>query len=203
MKRLLVATTNVGKQREFRRLLAGLPAEVVTPDEVGIALEVEEPYDTYAENATAKAAAFCRATGLLSLADDSGIEVAALGWGPGVHSARWGSGPGTQADRLGRALADADDRRARMVCVLAVARPNRDEPIVETFSGVIDGQIAREPHGAGGFGYDPIFLLPSGMTTADLPEGEKDLISHRGRAVTAAIPRLRELLSEMPEYTDS
>jgi XTP/dITP diphosphohydrolase len=193
--RLLIATTNRGKQMEFRRLLAHLPAIVVTPDELGIQLEVEEPYDTYAENAAAKARAFCRASGLLSLADDSGIEVAALGWGPGVRSARWGSGPGSQADRLGRALVEADDRRARMVCSLAVARPTSGEPSVEIFTGVVDGSIAREPRGENGFGYDPIFLLPSGETTAELPEGEKDRISHRGRAVAAARPRLQELLT--------
>ncbi|HJP72606.1 MAG TPA: non-canonical purine NTP pyrophosphatase [Candidatus Limnocylindria bacterium] len=192
--RLLIATTNRGKQAEFRRLLAGLPGTVVTPDELGLELEVEEPYDTYAANAAVKAAAFSSASGLPALADDSGIEVAALDWGPGVRSARWGSGPGSQADRLGRALVAADDRRARMVCVLALARPGGDDPAVEFFTGVVEGTIAREPRGENGFGYDPIFLLPSGMTTAELPEGEKDLISHRGRAVAAAMARLRELL---------
>ena len=181
--RLLIATTNRGKQA------------VVTPDELGLALEVEEPYDTYAENAAVKARAFCRASGLFSLADDSGIEVAALDWGPGVRSARWGSGPGSQADRLGRALVEADDRRARMVCSLALARPDAAEPIVEVFTGVVEGAIAREPRGENGFGYDPIFLLPSGVTTAELPQGEKDRISHRGRAVAAASARLRELLA--------
>jgi XTP/dITP diphosphohydrolase len=193
--RLLIATTNRGKQDEFRRLLAGLPGTVVTPDEIGVALEVDEPYDTYAENAAAKASAFCRASGLLTLADDSGIEVAALEWGPGARSARWGSGPGSQADRLGRVLVDADDRRARMVCALAIARPNASGPIVEIFTGVVEGSIAREPRGSNGFGYDPIFLLPSGLTTAELPEGEKDRVSHRGRAVAAASARLRELLT--------
>jgi XTP/dITP diphosphohydrolase len=192
---LLIATTNPGKQAEFRRLLAELPAIVVTPDELDIQLEVEEPYDTYAENAAAKAIAFCRASGLLSLADDSGIEVAALDWGPGVRSARWGDGPGSQADRLGRALVEAADRRARMVCALAVARPGGSAPMVEIFTGVVEGSIAREPRGENGLGYDPIFLLPSGVTTAELPEGEKDRISHRGRAVAAARERIRTLLT--------
>ena len=90
MRRLLVATTNRGKQSEFRRLLADLPAEVVTPDQVGIDIDVPEPHHTYAENATAKAVAYAAASGLLTLADDSGIELEALGWGPGVRSARWG-----------------------------------------------------------------------------------------------------------------
>lgn len=193
--RLLIATTNRGKQAEFRRLLSGLPGAVVTPDELGLDLEVDEPYDTYAENAATKAVAFCRASGLVSLADDSGIEVAALDWGPGVRSARWGDGPGSQADRLGRALVEAEDRRARMVCALAIARPTPGGPAVEIFTGIVDGSIAREPRGDNGFGYDPIFLLPSGVTTAQLPEGEKDRISHRGRAVAAARERLRELLT--------
>ena len=193
MSRLLVATTNAGKQAEFRRLLAHLPAEIVTPDQIGLALEVEEPYLTYAENAIAKADAFARASGLLSVADDSGIEVAALGWGPGVRSARWGRG--RHADRLLEALAGVTDRRARMVCALALARPGDPEPSVETFVGVVDGSVAPEPRGSGGFGYDPIFLLSDGVTTAELPDADKDLISHRGRAVAAATPRLLELLA--------
>ena len=194
MRRLLVATTNAGKQAEFRRLLAHLPAEIITPNEIGLELAVEEPYETYAENATAKADAFARASGLLSVADDSGIEVAMLDWGPGVRSARWGGG--RNADRLLEAVADAADRRARMVCVLAVARSGTPDPTIETFTGVVEGSISRERRGSGGFGYDPIFLLPSGVTTAELPEDDKDLISHRGRAVAAATPRLLELLAD-------
>ena len=189
MTRLLVATTNAGKQAEFRRLLADLPAELVTPGEIGLQLEVEEPYDTYAENAIAKADAYARASGLLSVADDSGIEVAALDWGPGVRSARWGEG--RHADRVLEAVGDASDRRARMVCALAVARPGAP---VEVFDGVVTGSIAGERRGTGGFGYDPIFLLPGGVTTAELPQAEKDRISHRGQAVAAATPRLLELL---------
>jgi XTP/dITP diphosphohydrolase len=189
--RLLVATTNAGKQAEFRRLLAHLPADLVTPDEIGLRLEVEEPYDTYAENAIAKADAYARASGLLSVADDSGIEVAALDRGPGVRSARWGEG--RHADRVLEAVGDASDRRARMVCALAVARHGAP---AEVFTGVVTGSIAGERRGTGGFGYDPIFLLPSGLTTAELPEGEKDRISHRGLAVAAATPRLLELLAD-------
>ncbi len=193
MTRLLLATTNAGKQREFRRLLAHLPADVVTPEDIGLELDVDEPYDTYSENATAKADAFARASGLLTLADDSGIEVAALGWGPGVHSARWVAG-GNNAERLLEALGDADDRRARMVCALAVAVA-RDPPSIEVFSGVVDGEVARKPRGDGGFGYDPIFLLPNGQTTAELAQEQKDRVSHRGRAVAAATRRLVELLT--------
>ena len=197
MRPLLVATTNPGKQAEFRRLLAALGAEIVVPGELGLDLDVDEPYDTYAENAATKAAAFGRASGLLSLADDSGIEVAALDWGPGVRSARWG-GP-DKADSVLAALTDADDRRARMVCALAVAIPWLADPgspdaAVELFDGVVEGVVARERRGEGGFGYDPIFMLPSGATTAELADADKDVISHRGRAVAAALPRLRDLL---------
>lgn len=193
-RRLLVATTNAGKQREFRRLLAHVPGEVVTPDEIGLQLDVDEPHASYAENAAAKADAYCRASGLLTVADDSGIEVAALDWGPGVRSARSGTGSGSQADQLVAALGAAADRRARMVCALAVAVPGEPDPKVEIFDGVVHGSVAPERRGAGGFGYDPIFLLPTGVTTAELSEAEKDRISHRGRAVVAAMPRLAELL---------
>jgi XTP/dITP diphosphohydrolase len=193
-RRLLVATTNRGKQAEFRRLLAGLDAEIATPDELGLDLDVPEPHHTYAENAAAKALAYALASGELTVADDSGIEVAALGWGPGVRSARWASGTGSQAEQLVAALAEAADRRARMVCALAVAVPGDGAPSVEIFDGVVEGSVATEPRGDRGFGYDPVFLLPEGRTTAQLPEGEKDRISHRGRAVAAAVPRLTELL---------
>lgn len=194
-RRLLLATANAGKQRELRRLLAHLPAQIVTPDEIGLELEVDEPHDTYAENAAAKADAFARASGLLSLADDSGIEVAALDWGPGVRSARWGKRDGRDAQRLVEAVRDAADRRARMVCALAIGIPTTDTPEVELFTGVMEGSVARERRGAGGFGYDPVFVVEGGMTTAELPEREKDDLSHRGRAVAAATPRLLELLA--------
>ena len=194
-RRLLIATGNAGKQREFRRLLAHLPAHIVTPDEIGLALEVDEPHPTYAENAAAKADAYTRASGLLTVADDSGIEVAALDWGPGVRSARWGQRDGRDADRLVEAVEGATDRRARMVCALAIGSPSGDAPEVELFTGVMEGSVAHERRGEGGFGYDPIFLVAGGVTTAELPEAEKDRLSHRGRAVAAATPRLLELLS--------
>jgi len=192
--RLLLATTNAGKQRELRRLLARVATDIVTPDEIGLSLEVDEPHDTYAENAVAKADAYARASGLLSMADDSGIEVAALDWGPGVRSARWGEG--RNAEKLLEALRDATDRRARMVCVLALARPGTPDPLVESFTGILDGSITYDHRGSGGFGYDPIFMVPGGLTTAELAESEKDLVSHRGQAVAAATDRLRELLLE-------
>ncbi|CAN5149009.1 XTP/dITP diphosphatase [soil metagenome] len=194
--RLLVATTNPGKQREFRRLLQPLDAAIVTPDEIGLDIAVEEPHDTYVENAAAKAIAFASASGLTSLADDSGIEVAALDWGPGVRSARWAGEQGREADRMLEALAGIEDRRARMVCAVAVAIPGAEEPSVEIFTGLVDGEVASEPRGSGGFGYDPVFVVDGrGRTTAELPDVEKDRLSHRGRAVAAALPRLRELLT--------
>lgn len=197
MTDLLLATTNAGKQREFARLLAGLPGRVVTPIEVGVAMEVAEPYDTYEANATVKADAYCRASGLLTLADDSGIEVAALDWGPGVDTAHFGKHDGRDGQRLIDRVGDNHDRRARMVCVLAVAIPEGDgtPPRIELFRGVMEGSLADEPRGNAGFGYDPVFLLPTGLTTAELPEGDKDRVSHRGRAVAAARPRLLELLA--------
>ena len=198
MTDLLLATTNRGKQRELGRLLADLPARVVMPQDLDLGLDVAEPYDTYAENAAAKADAYARASGLPTLADDSGLEVAALDWGPGVRTDRFG-GPDVDdpVAHLLAQIADADDRRARMVCWLALAVPSKplgDVPEIELFSGVIDGSVTREQRGSEGFGFDPIFLLPSGRTTAELPEAEKDRVSHRGRAVAAAMPRLRELL---------
>jgi len=198
---LLLATANPGKQREFTRLLHGLPGRLVLPQEIGLDLDVPEPHLTYAENAGAKGSAYCRASGLPALADDSGLEVAALDWGPGPRSARYGGADvDDRATLILQLLSDATDRRARMVCWLALAIPGTApdgttrSPRIELFNGVIEGEIARERRGEGGFGYDPIFLLPSGVTTAELPAVEKDAISHRGRAVAAAMPRLREIL---------
>jgi XTP/dITP diphosphohydrolase len=192
---LLLATNNPGKLAEFRRLLRSVEVPVVGPAEIGLELDVPEPHDTYAENAAAKAGDFCRASGLLTLADDSGIEVAALGWGPGVRSARFGGRNVTDnASFLLQRLGDASERRARMVCWLALAIPGDHDPQLELFSGTVDGEVARERRGSGGFGYDPIFLLPSGRTTAELAEAEKDAISHRGKAVAATLPRIRQLV---------
>jgi len=197
--RLLVATHNPGKLAEFRRLLASLDADVVSPCEIGLSMEVPEPHPTYAENAAAKAIALSEASGEITLGDDSGIEVAALDWGPGIHSARFSSAGGPPgADLLLTRLAGVADRRARMVCWLAVARPDPTgggPPQVELFDGVVDGRIARQRRGEGGFGYDPIFELSDGHTAAEVPEATKDAHSHRGRAVAAALPHLRELLS--------
>ena len=209
MSDLLLASANPGKQREFRRLLQGLPGRLVMPQEIGLALDVPEPHETYAENATAKATAYSRASGLPSLADDSGLEVAALDWGPGPRSARYGgSAVADRASLILELLGDAEERSARMVCWLALAIPRvapdgtARSPRIELFDGVMTGTIATEPRGEGGFGYDPIFVLPSGVTTAELPDGDKDAISHRGKAVAAAMQRLRELVDESPSGDD-
>jgi XTP/dITP diphosphohydrolase len=198
VSRLLVATNNPGKLAEFRRLLAPLDADVVGPAEIGIQLDVPEPHDSYAANAADKGVAFSRAASILTVADDSGIEVAALDWGPGVRSARFDDGDRARGpDLLLERLAGTDDRRARMVCWLAVAAPAEGDadPDVELFAGIVEGVIAPARRGSGGFGYDPIFELPDGRTTAELDEAEKDAVSHRGRAVAAALPRLRELVA--------
>ena len=202
MSALLLATANPGKQREFIRLLRDLPGRILLPQELGLELDVPEPHPTYAENAAAKASAYSAASGLPALADDSGLEVAALDWGPGARSARYGgTDVGDRAALILDLLGERTDRRARMVCSLALAVPGSApdgtprSARVELFSGVMDGSIAHEARGSGGFGYDPIFLLPSGVTTAELPEAEKDAISHRGLAVAAALPRLRELMA--------
>jgi len=198
---LLLATSNPGKQREFVRLLRGLPGRVLLPQQLGLELDVPEPHATYAENAAAKASAYARASGLPALADDSGLEVAALDWGPGVRTARYGGAEiADRAALVVELLVGSADRRARMVCWLALAIPGvapdgtPRTPSIELFHGVVEGAVATERRGTRGFGYDPIFLLPSGVTSAELPEDEKDAISHRGRAVEAALPRLRELL---------
>jgi XTP/dITP diphosphohydrolase len=192
---LLLATNNPGKVREFRRLLEELPFEVVAPADAGIALEVEEDGRDYTENAIKKAEAFAAAGDCIALADDSGIEVDALDGRPAHLSARYG-GPGLDDEgRMLKLLDDTSsvpdgDRGARYRAIVAVAVPG---VATRTFEGVLEGSLAREPAGSGGFGYDPIFVLAGGRTTAELSADEKDAASHRGRALRAAIPYLREL----------
>jgi len=188
MTPLLVATGNPGKLRELRALVAGLPLEVVGPADVGLDLEVDETGDTLEANARLKAVACAAASGLPALADDSGLEVDALGGEPGVRSARWV--PGSDADRV-RALLVAleavprEARTARFRSVVALAWPDGR---VETATGTVEGRIASAPRGAGGFGYDPVFLVEDGgldgtRTMAELAAEEKGRLSHRARAV--------------------
>lgn len=196
--KLLVATHNPGKVRELRELLADLPVEVTFPPEIGLELEVDETGATFAENAALKALAFARASGLVALADDSGLEVDALGGAPGVHSARY-AGPGaSDADRYRKLLAalagvPPGQRSARFRCVVAVATPAGD---VELAEGVCEGEIASEPLGQHGFGYDPVFQVAGvGRRMAELPPDLKNQLSHRGRAFRAARPILESLVS--------
>jgi XTP/dITP diphosphohydrolase len=194
---LLIATGNPGKVREYDELLAGLPLTCVGPADLGITLDVEESGGTYQENAALKALAFSRASGQLTLADDSGLEVDALDGRPGVRSARYG-GPGMgDADRWKLLLRELEgvpreERTARFRCVIALATP---DGTVTTAEGSCEGVIAFEAAGAHGFGYDPVFYLPDRRCTmAQLPAEVKNRISHRGRAAQAARPLIVGLL---------
>lgn len=189
MSKLLLATNNQGKAREYKSLLEGVPFELVMPTELGITTEVEEVGRSFEENATIKAATLALESGLLSLADDSGLEVDALGGEPGVLSARYAGEDASDADRVRYLLAKLEGipqekRQARFKCVIAIANPEGE---VQLCSGECDGFIVFEPKGERGFGYDPIFYLPElGKTMAELPPETKNKISHRGRAAAKA-----------------
>jgi XTP/dITP diphosphohydrolase len=195
LERLLVATHNRGKLREFSDLLAGLPFTLVSPEDLGLHLSVAESGDTYLENARLKAVAHAHASGLLTLADDSGLEVDALEGAPGVRSARYA--PGDDADRITsllRTLAatrvPAEAWTARFRCVIVVVDPAGRSWSAE---GICEGHIIDTPRGSGGFGYDPIFYIPSHQCTmAELPPREKNRISHRARAAQAIRPILMQ-----------
>ncbi len=197
MPRLLVATNNPGKVAEFRQLLEGCGWDVVTPAELGLSVQIEESGQTYAENATIKAVEYARVSGLVALADDSGLEVDALNGRPGVLSARYAGPDRTDEERVRALLKELrnvpDERRtARFRAVIAIAEPAGRVTLVE---GAVEGRIAAEPRGENGFGYDPVFLLPQrDLTTAELPADEKNLISHRGVAARKARDVLRGML---------
>jgi XTP/dITP diphosphohydrolase len=188
MHRLLLATNNPGKLHELVSLLGALPLHIVTPQALGLHLDVEETGTTYTENACLKAAGFARASGLRTLADDSGLEVDALNGAPGVYSARYAGAAASDADRRAK-LMDVlrqvpAPRRARFRCVIAIAQPGG---AIDCFEGVCEGEILLEERGANGFGYDPVFYLPEhGCTMAELPSAVKNQMSHRARAVQAA-----------------
>ena len=197
MQTLLIATHNQGKLREYRALLADLPLKVVNLDEAGVDFDVDETGTTFAENALLKARAYAAATGLLTWADDSGLEVDALDGAPGVYSARYAGPDATDEDRyrkLLHTLAAQPDapRTARFRCVVALVTP---DGAAYTTDGVCPGVIIDAPRGSHGFGYDPVFLLPDlGQTMAELPPETKNRISHRGRAAAAAKTVLADLL---------
>ncbi len=199
---LLVATHNKGKVAEFAGILGESGIEWLSLDDVGVGEDVEETGATFRDNAVLKAEAYARQTGLLTLADDSGLEVDALGGRPGVLSARYG-GPGlSSVDRYQLLLRNlegvpAEQRAARFRCVIALAAP--DGMILGTADGVCEGEITFAPEGDGGFGYDPVFRVAGrGVTMAQLPASEKNAISHRGRAMRAIAPLLRQALSLPP-----
>src|SRR5688572_20749269 len=191
MKQLLIATNNKGKIKELQDLLKDPGIELITPAQINLDLDVVEDGQTYAENATKKAIAFAQASGLTSLADDSGLEVEALGGAPGLYSARYGSTDGqkiSDAERRAILIQNLQDKprpwTARFHATIAVAVPNSKTHLAE---GFCEGKIIPEERGSGGFGYDPIFLLPElGKTMAELTLEEKNRLSHRARAVMNA-----------------
>ena len=192
MLKLLIATNNPHKAQEYQEILADLPVAVTYLADEGITLDPEEIGGTFEENAIIKAQAFAQASGLLTLADDSGLEVDVLDGEPGVYSARYG---GTAKDDhagrnrlvLGKLVANNvpwAERTARFRCVIALATPER---LIGTVEGTVEGFIAYEPKGSNGFGYDPIFFVPEfNQTLAEVPSAQKHSISHRGRAGRAA-----------------
>ena len=199
MRRLVLASNNPGKLREFRQILSPLGIELVPQSELGIA-EAGEPHGTFVENALAKARHASSHSGLPAFADDSGICAAALGGAPGVHSARYAGAPsaGRSDDqdarnnrKLVEALADKADRRAHYACVIVLVRHAADpEPLIA--EGRWQGVVIATPRGDGGFGYDPYFLLPElGRTAAELMPDEKNAISHRGQAMRRLVEMLR------------
>ena len=189
MPRLLLATTNKGKAAEYRDLLKDLDFEIVTLDQAGISQEADESYDTFEENARQKAAFYAELGGLLTLADDSGLEVDALNGEPGVRSSRYAGDNATDAERVDFLLnklksIPRQKRRARFRCVIAIAQPGGP---VQTVEDTCDGYISMEPKGLNGFGYDPVFYLSDyDKTIAELPPEIKNRISHRGRAAQKA-----------------
>jgi len=191
--KLLIGTNNPGKLAEYRTLLRGIPFDIVNPRDIGITADIKETGKTFTENACLKATTLAKQTGLLTLADDSGIEVDALGGEPGVMSARYAGENATDSDRVKFLLNKMrnvpwEKRTARFRAVIAVATP---EGRTYLAAGECQGYVASEPRGDNGFGYDPVFFVPElGKTMAELPPAEKHRLSHRGRAAVTA----REIL---------
>jgi XTP/dITP diphosphohydrolase len=195
-KELLVATNSAGKVRELSQLLSDFPLRLRLLGEFADLSEAEETGETFAENATLKALYYSAHTRLLTLSDDSGLVVDALGGAPGVRSARYAGREATYAERMSKLLGELDatgdaERRARFVCVIAVANPSAGT--LHTFEGTCEGRIAPAPRGTGGFGYDPLFI-PDGheRTFGELPAEVKHSLSHRARALAQAARHLRE-----------
>jgi len=206
MRKLLVATHNAGKVREYRQLLTDLPLEVTYLDEEGVDFDVEETGKSFTENAVQKATAYAEATGLWTWADDSGLEVDALDGAPGIHSSRY-AGPGTSdEDRYRKLLRELDGvpweaRTARFRCVVAITTPEGE---VCSAPGRCEGIIGFEPRGSHGFGYDPVFFMPQfDCTMAELSPEVKNRISHRALAAREAKKLLREMLDVRSQSSES
>jgi XTP/dITP diphosphohydrolase len=202
---LVVATTNRGKLEELRTLLSGLPLEVYSLDErQKQKLPLVEDGKTFAENAVKKARAIAQATMMLTLADDSGLEVDVLGGAPGVRSARFAHERATDAENNAHLLSLLDAQgdavtafKARFRCVLAVVDPYTDGGEPRTVEGTCEGAITRTPRGSGGFGYDPLFLVEgTEKTMAELSQSEKNQVSHRARAMKQLLPVLDDLIAQ-------
>jgi len=193
--RLLLATNNPGKVRELQSILKGLDVDLILPADIGLKLEVEEDGQTYAENAAKKALAYSQASGLLALADDTGLEVHALNGKPGLHSNRFGPEHHTDVSRRAHLLQQLSTKprpwSAKFRATVAVVSPEGSVKLVE---GICPGEIIPDERGKGGFGYDPIFQLKDiERTMAELNKDDKNRLSHRGQAVRKVIPVLIEM----------
>jgi XTP/dITP diphosphohydrolase len=192
-QRLILASNNAGKLKEFAQLLAPIGFELHPQGEFDVP-EAEEPFGTFVENALAKARHAARLTGLPALADDSGVCVNALGGAPGVYSARYAGEPKSDArnnQKLVADLAQHADKSAYYYCVLVYVR-HADDPQPVIADGAWHGEIVEQPRGEGGFGYDPHFLIPAlGKTTAELDPAQKNALSHRGQALRALVEKLK------------
>jgi XTP/dITP diphosphohydrolase len=193
--RLLIATTNQGKLREFYALVPE-GVQLVTLADLGLNAP-EETGVTFTENAELKALAAAQGSGLVALADDSGLEVDALGGAPGVYSARYAGEPASDQRNVELLLANLGDcavRSAHFTCAISIASPTG---ILARGEGRCEGEIAESPRGSNGFGYDPVFLLPDGRTLAEYEPEEKNRISHRSRAIQSIAPALRSILEQL------
>ncbi len=198
MKKLLIATNNKGKVKELQDLLKDTGVELITPADINLNLEVDEDGTTYAENAAKKAIAFAHASGIISLADDSGLEVDALDGAPGIYSKRYSPKPNaSDADRRAYMIENLKGKlhpwTAHFHATIAIAIPDKDVHIMEANCY---GEIISTERGTGGFGYDPIFLFPGlNKTMAELEMEEKNRLSHRAKAVMNAIPILKKIFN--------